>query len=260
MVALFKDIYRHRELLFLLAGRNLKIRYKNSALGFFWSLLVPLFMICIYAFFLRVMKIPIRLPVLVTGIIVWQFFAMCLGDSVHAIVGNANLVTKSLFPRIVLPLSMVAANLVNFLLSCAVLLAYLVVVQVNVGALWWFPLIVLIQGALCLGVSLLFSCINVFFRDAEHLLQMVMLAWFFLTPVIYPIKLVTDNEDFGAWIRALFFCNPMTGIVTCYRMVFLSAENPGWELLSLSFVVAGIVCIVGVVVFQKLQSRFGDEL
>ena len=115
MLALLKDVYAHRELLFILVGRNIKIRYKRSVLGFFWTFLNPILLISIYAVFLRILKFydaknPVFLPMLVTGIIAWQYVAMSLSDSLNAIVGNANLVTKTAFPRIILPLSMVIAN------------------------------------------------------------------------------------------------------------------------------------------------------
>ncbi len=260
MINLFKDIWQKRELILILVERNLKIRYKNSALGFFWTLLGPLFLILIYSLFLSVLRFPMDLPILVTGIISWQFLAMCLGDSLYAIVGNANLVTKSAFPRIILPLAMVKSNLVNFLLSFIVVIGYLLVKGVDFGALYLLPLIILTQFALCLGVALIFSAANVFFRDTEHIMSIVMLAWFFMTPVIYPIGLVMDNHGFPWWVSVAYFLNPMTGIVSAYRMAFLSAPNPGTEFLMLSFTVSMIFLLVGLFVFQKSEKLFGDEL
>jgi lipopolysaccharide transport system permease protein len=260
MFAVFKAVWRRRELLLMLVARNLRIRYKNSTLGFFWSLLGPLLLILIYALFLGVLRIAIDLKVLVTGIVAWQFLAMCLGDSLYAILGNANLVTKSAFPRIILPLAMVKANLVNFLLSLVVVVAYLLAVRADIGAVYWLPLIVLTQAALCLGAALILSAANVFFRDTEHILSVAMLAWFFLTPVIYTVALVLENPKFPAWVRVAFFANPMTGIVTTYRMALLSAPNPGAPLLALSYGVAWLVLCAGLLVFQKAQVHFGDEL
>lgn len=260
MFGLIKDVFRRRELLLILVARNLKIRYKNSALGFFWSLLSPLFLILIYAVFLRVMRFAWDLPVLVTGIITWQFLALCLGDSLHAVVGNANLVTKASFPRIMLPLAMTGANLVNFLLSFGVLCVYLVAMRVDAGALYWLPFILLTQFALCFGVALIISCANVFFRDTEHILSVVMLAWFFLTPVIYPIEIVTESTSLPWWTAIAYHLNPMTGIVSAYRSVLLSSPLPGSGLLGLSFCIAWVVPLVGLLVFGQFQGRFGDEL
>ena len=257
---LWRQLYRRRELIGMLVSRNLKIRYKNSALGFFWSLLVPIFMIAVYAVFLRVMRFTWSLPKLVTGIIAWQFTAMCMGDALQAIVGNANLVTKSAFPRSILPLSMTLANFINFLLSGLVLLAYLVIVRADMSGAYWLPFFLLVHVGLALGIALLLSAANVFFRDAEHLVSMVMLAWFFMTPIIYPNELILDHPTFSPTLKTVFFLNPMTGLVTGYRMALLGADNPGWPFLLLSICTAGIVLGVGLLVFQRVEGRFGDEL
>jgi ABC-type polysaccharide/polyol phosphate export permease len=260
MLKLWKEIRSHRELLRLLVGRNLKIRYKKSALGFLWTLLGPVFMIVIYATFLGILRVAIDLPTLVTGILVWQFLAMCLGDSLYAIVGNANLVTKSSFPRIMLPLSMVLSNLVNFLLSFIVLVVYLMVVRAVPGAWYWLPAALVTQTALCLGVALILSCANVFFRDTEHILSVVMLAWFFLTPVIYPVERVIEHFPNRPWLINLCFANPMTGVVSAYRSGLLSSPWPSAGHTALSFVMAWIVLAVGLAIFQRVEPRFGDVL
>ncbi len=255
-----RQILKRRDLFLMLVSRNLKIRYKHTALGFFWSLLGPLFLIAIYALFLRVMRFNVDLPVLVTGIITWQFHALCLGDALHAILGNSNLVTKAAFPRIILPLATVTANLLNFLLAFVVLLVYLAVVRADFGALYWLPAIVVTQFALALGMSLLVSAANVFFRDTEHILSVVMLAWFFLTPVIYPVSLVLDAHSLPSWAPVAFFANPMTGLVSAYRAVLLSNPLPGLSFVLLSGTMAWLILVVGWLVFQACEKRFGDEL
>lgn len=256
--ALLKRIYGYRELLYILVLRNLKVRYKSSALGFFWTLLSPVFLICIYAVFLSLLKVAIELPILVTGIIVWQFLAMCLGDSLHAILGNAPLIRKTTSPRIMFPLAMVSANMVNLLLSLIVLFAYLLVVGADIGNLLWLPPVLLTQFALCLGMGLILSCSNVFFRDTEHILGVAMLAWFFLTPIIYPLSLIFEKVP-GPLQKAAFL-NPMTGIVTAYRAVFLSADIVAPRLVTMSCLIAWGILAVGVAIFQHFQVRFAEEL
>ena len=221
------DIFSRRELVWILIERNLKIRYKSSFLGFFWSLLAPLSLIVVYSVFLGLIRFPMSLPVLVTSIIIWQFLAMCMGDALQSILGNANLVTKAAFPRVILPLSMVGANAINFLFSFAVLSVYLLIARVEFGALIYLPGIMLTQAALCLGMSLIIGTANVFFRDTEHVLSVVMLAWFFLTPVIYGPELVLDN--FPRWVQVLFFANPMTGILVAFHSPLWSASVPCWR-------------------------------
>jgi lipopolysaccharide transport system permease protein len=207
------------------------------------------------------MRFDIDIRILVTGIIVWQFLAMCLADSLHSIAGNANLVTKAAFPRIILPMAMVTSNLVNLLLSGLVLFAFLLIVGADIGPVGWLPFIILSQCALCLGAALIIAASNVFFKDTEHILSVIMLAWFFLTPIIYPMQFVIGPEStLPAWIHAAFFLNPMTGIVTSYRMVLLSMPSPGSDFLTLSFTIAWIMPIVGITLFSACQDKFGDEL
>jgi lipopolysaccharide transport system permease protein len=259
MPAVLTDAWRHRELLGILVVRNIKIRYKDSALGFLWTLLGPIFLILMYAAFLRLMRFSIPLPVLVTGIFVWQYLAMCLGDASHVILGNGNLIKKAAFPRMVLPASMVFANLVNFLLSLVVVAVYLAFVGIRPTAIAWLPLILLTQLALCLGVSLILSALNVFFRDTQQITGILTTAWFFLTPVIYPIELL-DGLFRDPRLHVLYFANPMTGVLCAYRAVLLGADMPAPALWGTSFAVAWAVLVVGVVLFQRLQVRFADEL
>ncbi|MBM4144537.1 MAG: ABC transporter permease [Lentisphaerae bacterium] len=259
MTGLIRDVARRRELLLILVGRNLKIRYKNSVLGFFWTLLSPLFLIAVYAVFARVLRFyragdTLFMPRLVTGIIVWQFVAMCLNDSLRAVLGNADLVKKSAFPRIVLPLATLTANLVNFALSGVVLVAYLQIARMPVQGLAWLPLVLATHVALCLGAGLIVACANVFFRDTEHIVGIALLAWFFLTPIIYTFDYVP------AGFRDLAFINPLTGIVTAYRWMLMSDVAADARLIAASFIMAWTVLAAGAAVFQKLQMRFAEEL
>ncbi len=256
----WSEIWRRRELVALLAVRNLKIRYKNATLGFVWSLLGPLFLIVIYAVFLGILRFPIDLHILIVGILAWHYLSTCTNDSLHAVMGNANLVRKTAFPRLILPLSMVLANTVNFLLSGLVLAVFLLLRGVVFDVeLIWLPLIVLTHLAFCLGISCFISAINVFFRDSEHLVSVALMAWFFLTPVIYPVSLVLDRE-LPSLLTYAYFANPMTGIVSAYRTALLREPFPFFRTALFSFAIAWIVLPLGIWFFQRLQVRFADEL
>jgi ABC-2 type transport system permease protein len=263
MIGLWKEVAARRELLAMLVVRNIKIRYKDSVLGFFWTLLGPLLLILIYAVFLGILKIPVALPVLVTGIFVWQYLAMCLGDSAQAIIGSSNLVKKAAFPRITLPLAVVLANFVNFLLSLVVVVAYTRVAAVPFGPVIWLPLALVTQVALCLGVSLILAALNVFFRDVQHLIGVATMAWFFLTPVIYDAALV-EHVSFGPlspfWLKFVFYLNPMTGLLALYRTALIGSPLPDLYLLVPSLALGWGVCVAGVAIFMRLQGRFADEL
>jgi lipopolysaccharide transport system permease protein len=273
MLKLVSEVWLRRELLWILVGRNLKIRYKHSVLGFFWSLLSPLLLILIYASFAAILRFnegrPNYLQFLVIGIIVWQFLSMCLNDSLYAIMGSANLVKKTAFPRVILPLAMVLANLANFMLTWIVLFLYLVVTGMHFQYLFLLPVVLLAQTALCLGLALCLSACNVFFRDTEHILGVGTLAWFFMTPIFYPTQMqLKFLPESMAWLA---FLNPMTGIMRAYRMVLMSdklhsvAGPLGDIAVPTAHVgISAAVCVVvlggGLAVFQKLESRFGDEL
>jgi len=261
MVEFVKDIVARRDLLSMLVVRNIKIRYKESALGFLWTLLGPVFLIAIYAVFMKIiMKFPMPMTVLVSGIFVWQYLAMCLGDSSFAIIGNANLVKKACFPRVLLPFSIVLANFVNFLLSLLVMVVYLLFNGPCFGGIAWLPLAMLAHLALCTGVSLALCALNVFFRDVQHLTGIFTMAWFFLTPVVYDISMIAPITAHHPVLGQLYFLNPMAGILALYRAALLGSPLPDASLVALSVGVAAVVCAVGVMVFQKLQTRFADEL
>lgn len=259
MVSLIQSVAARRELLGILIVRTLKIRYKDSALGFFWTLLGPIFLILIYGLFLRLMRFPLPLPVLVSGIFIWQFLAMCMGDAAHAVIGNANLVKRASFPRILLPLSMALANAVNFILSLVVVAGVLVVQHVAPGPLWLLPVALLAQFTVCLGMSSLLSALNVFFRDVQHVTGVVTMAWFFLTPVLYDVD--TLSRVSGAdWLMPFYYLNPMAGIMALYRAALLAQPLPPAAWLAESLLVAVAVGGFGLAVFQRLQARFADEL
>ncbi len=260
MIRLIQSVAARRELLGILVVRTLKIRYKDSALGFLWTMLGPVFLIVIYGIFLRLMRFSLSLPVLVTGIFVWQYLAMCLGDAAHAVIGNANLVKRASFPRVLLPLSMTLANLINFLLSLLVVGAVLVFQRVHPGPLWLLPVALVFQFILCLGMSCLLSALNVFFRDVQQVTGVLTMAWFFLTPVLYMLGEVTHAADGRPWLLPVYFLNPMAGILTLYRTALLNHPLPEAAWLAESLIVAVAIGWFGILVFQRLQARFADEL
>lgn len=256
------SVWERRELVLMLIGRNLKIRYKGSVLGFFWSLLTPLCFIFIYAIFAKILKFndgkPGYLQFLIVGIVSWQFFQMCMNDSLHSITGNVNLIKKTSFPRIILPLSTVLANLVNFILTLAVLVFYLFFAGVFPPNPIFIAPAMLNQTALCLGISLLASTCNAFFRDTEHIVSVLLLAWFFLTPVFYDIGLQIEHAPEG--YQWLIYLNPMTGIICLSRYALLGTMLPPRSGLLISGLTAWIVLFWGIIVFQSTEKKFADEL
>lgn len=261
----FSEMLKRKELINSLIVRNLKVRYKNSVLGFFWTLLNPAFMIMIYYVFIRLMRFNIDLSVLLCGIIPWQFLVMCVTDNVNTISGNSSLVKKTYFPRLILPFSTSTANLVNFLLSFLVLIVFLFLLNVPVTLNWLFVvLIVFMQYCLCMGLSLLVSALNVYFKDTEHIVGVGLSVWFFITPIIYPLSLIPVQY------MKFYILNPMVSVIMGYRY-FLLGQNIDFASLgltknqfllsgSISVVLCFLTLIIGYVVFSKLEPYFADEL
>ena len=271
------------DLVRILTARNLKIRYKGSVLGFFWSLLTPALTILMYAVFAHILKFnkgqPHYLQFLVSGIIVWGFTAGALNDSLFAIAGNANLVKKVFFPRAILPLTTALANGVNFLLTFVPLMLYLALTGTlawGPGLLWLLPAFAF-HLALCAGIACLVGTLNVFFRDTQHAIGIGQLAWFFLTPVFYyPAMQVSAAPLPDAW-RGLVYLNPMTGILAMYRRGLLGLELvPGPESLAAwgapaaaapsawwlaaSAASVALVFVLGLVALRRGDRDFGDVL
>ncbi len=257
-ILLWQDLVRN------LVLRNLRIRYKGSALGFLWTMINPMFMMFIYFIFIRLLRIPIDLPSLLVGILAWQYFVMCLNDSVNAITAYPSLIKRTSFPRIVFPFSMVLANLVNFLLSLLVLALFLggyslfFGYRISLGpALLLLPLVILLQTALVMGFASFFSCCNVYFKDTEHIMSILLLAWFFLTPVMYPLEMVRERA--GAYF-SVYLLNPMVPVVTLYRYVFLGMAPPAGPVFYLSCGLSLLVLAAGVSYFLKREPYFADEM
>lgn len=268
MIRRVTELYRYRELIQSLVIRDLKVRYKNSVLGVLWSLLNPLLMTLVFTIVFTLM-IPSDIedyPVFfLCGFLPWSFLSASLTGATGSIVDNASLVKKVYFPREILPLSEVLSNLVNFLLALVVLFAVIFISQVGLTpAALMLPLIVLAQVMFIMGIALLLSTANVFFRDTQHILEIVLLAWFFLTPIFYPIKTLPESAqilgltvDVQLWVRRL---NPMASLVASYRDVLYWGEPTGWDFFLRTFVTCLVVMVVGYLVFCRFSSVFGEEV
>ncbi len=267
----FATLFARHELLSTLVGRNLTIRYKGSALGFLWSLLTPLFFILIYAAFATILKFnrgqPHYLQSLVGGIIVWQFTASCLNASLFSIIGNANLVKKVAFPRVILPASTAIADAINFLLTFLVLLLYLLLTgAADFHHAWWVLPAFLMQLVLGIGLCCLCGTLNVFFRDVQHIVGVVTQAWFFLSPAFYDVSMQLELlRDRFHWPEWLAYLNPITGILGCYRLGVMGAPglvHAPWSPLypALSAAVCLVVFLLGLAVLRAGDRRFGDIL
>jgi lipopolysaccharide transport system permease protein len=265
----FGELVRFRELVYNLIVRELKARYKSSALGFLWSLLNPLGMMLVFTVMFTVMlrndhirNYPIFL---LCGLLPWNYFSAGVMVSISSIVGNANLVKKVYFPREALPMASVLANLVNFLLALLVLFAALMVFHVRLSPwLWLLPVVILIQTCFVLGVAFILSAINVFYRDTIMIMDVLMLAWFFLTPVFYPTDMLPRSyEVLGVTLdihRLMYILNPMASIIAAYRDLLYWGYRTNLDFFLRTGATAIAVLVFGYWFFVRVSNRFGEEV
>jgi len=266
----FRDLLRYRELVRNLVTSELKARYKNSMLGFVWSLLNPLAMMLVFTVVFsylltsqnRVEKYPLFL---LCGLLPWNYFSNAVIGSVNSVVSNANLVKKVYFPREVLPIAGVLAQLVNFLLAFIVLFAALLIFRAHFSPwLWLLPLVILIQTCFALGIALILSTLNVFYRDTMMIMDVIMLAWFFLTPVAYSVEaypraylLLGEVVDVRRWAYIL---NPMASLINMYRDLLFLGSRTDLDFFLRTTVTALVVLLFGYWFFIRYSDRFGEEL
>ncbi|HEX2026669.1 MAG TPA: ABC transporter permease [Nitriliruptorales bacterium] len=276
-----RDLWRARELLRQLVAKELKVRYKHSALGFLWSLITPILMTVVFTvvfgFLIKIQVVDFA-AFFVAGYLVWSFFQNSVQSSVQAITGNGALIRKVYFPREVLPLSNVLAQAVHFLLALAAISPYLLWTRGR-GVLAHLPAVVL--GILLIavfagGLAMIFAAANVSFRDLQELVVVIFLVWFYLTPIIYPLQLVTNEVQRSAVARAAYQvirANPMTWFVELFRYPLYGIVQtmgdearstppawPGPELLVGATAVALVTFAVGYLVFQRNAVTFAKEV
>jgi len=258
MINKLREIYKFKNLIYNLVARDLKVKYKGSILGFFWSLLNPLIMLIVYTIaFKYIIKIRVEnFPIFfLCAFLPWSFLSLSLSMAVSSIKDNANLVKKVYFPREILPLSIVLSNLIQFLLTFIILIPALFFFKVKLGLpLLLLPLIIIFQLAFTLGLAYILAALNVFFSDVKHLLEIFLQIWFWLTPIIYPTSFVPDR------FQSLYRLNPAVLLVESYRNSLLYHKwTPLLELLSI-LGVSILFLIIGHLVFNNYNKRLAEEI
>lgn len=254
-----KEIYAYREMIFSLVKRDLKGRYKGSALGFLWTFINPLMQLCIYTLvFSYIMRAGIEdyYLFLFVALIPWIFFGTCLTGGSVCVWSQQDMVKKIYFPREVLPISFVTSQFINMLLSFLVIFAVLIISGkgINVAALLFLPIIWIIEYMLGLGITLIVSSCTIFFRDLEYVLAIVAMAWQFLTPVMYLRSSVPDE------FMVIFLLNPMTPIIEAYREILYYKQVPDIATLGHATLMGVLLLGIGILIFSKLKRNFAEEL
>lgn len=258
MAAHLVELYRYRVLILTLVLRELRARYRGSVLGFLWSFLNPLLLMAVYVL---VFSVYLRVPLegyavfLFSGLLPWLWFSSSLGHAVGVIVGSGALVKRILFPAEVLPLVSVLSNLANFLLSLPLLIVFLLAFGIRLTpALAFLPLLLALQLLLTAGLALPLAALNVHLRDVEQILGNLLILWFFLSPVLYPVSTVP------AWLRPLYFLNPLAGLIQGYQNVFFFGAPPHWLHLGVVAACALGAFVGGYWVFDRLRDSLAEEV
>ncbi len=266
-----REFFRYRELIRNLTARDLKVRYRNSLLGFLWAWGNPILMTLVFTTVFKILlnSEVTRFPLFIMiGWLVWSFTTSAIGDGINSVVMNSNLVKKIYFPRQVLPISSVLANAGNFLLALPLLAALILFYRVEVGLplLLYFPIIFISQVAFVMGLVLFFSAVHVYYRDTAVIVGVSLTAWFFLTPVFYPVKFLTGDWNGIDLARLMYILNPMASIIESYRNIFygsIEGASPGAPELGFllrTLVTSLAVLVLGYLCFLRLSRRFGEEL
>lgn len=254
------DIWRFRYLLLLLVWRDVKGRYKQALFGFAWAILTPAFQALVFWLVFGILfKIPTGkvpyLPLVFSGFIFWNFFSQSVSSATLSVTGNSNLVTKIAFPKEILIFSSILGRIPDLIASLAVLTALLAFYHIglSVHILWVIPVLI-IEMILALAVGMFFASINVYFRDITAVVPILLMAWLFLTPVIYPLESIP--VQFQLWAKL----NPMTGILESLRGAVIAGTPPEMISILLSISITFIFVIFSYLLFKKLEKGFPDVI
>jgi lipopolysaccharide transport system permease protein len=252
------ELWEYRELLYFLAWRDIKVRYKQTVLGATWAIIQPFFTMIVFSlFFGRLAKIPsdgIPYPLFsYAALVPWTFFANGISQSSNSLVGGANLIKKVYFPRLVMPISGVISGAVDFVLAFIVLLGMMLYYSIFPSLnIIWLPLLFLLAFITSLGVGFWFSAMNVQFRDVRYAVPFLTQFWLFATPIAYPSSLLSEP-----W-RTLYGINPMVGVVEGFRWALLSTDTAPGPMIIVSTLVALVIIISGAYYFRRMEKTFAD--
>jgi lipopolysaccharide transport system permease protein len=252
------EIWRFRELLYFLAWRDVKVRYKQAALGVAWAILQPLLTMIIFTVFFGRLAgvsgngIPYPLAAF-CALVPWTYFAATLSQAGNSLLANTNLITKVYFPRVLLPASVALGGLLDFLISASFLGGMMVYYRVRPSwALLLYPLFVLATMILVVGVSMLLAALNVRFRDVKYAIPFLIQIWFFVTPIIYPASFIPKR------LQPILAFNPMSGIVEGFRASLFPGEGFNMPLIATSLGITAALFVTGAIVFRNTERTFAD--
>ena len=258
MLSNLAKLYSYKELLYNLALREIKSKYKQTMIGIGWVVFQPLVMMlvftAVFSYFAKVKTGDVPYPLFsYCGLVVWAFFSNSVLKGMSSIISNINLVTKTYFPREILPLSAIISSFVDFLVACLLFLLLVIFYGIPfTGYILMVPLILIIQIILVTGLSLFLSAFNVFKRDAGYVVPIGLQVWMFLSPIVYPVNLVPENY------KTLYMLNPVACIVEGYRSSILYGQMPSLRELGWAAVVSVVILVAAYIYFKKAEMKFAD--
>ncbi len=254
----FRSLWEYRELLYFFCWRDIKVRYKQTALGATWALLQPFLTMLIFSvIFGRFAKMPsegVPYPIFAyCGLLPWQLFAFAMSETSNSLVGQAHLITKVYFPRVLVPIAGLLTGLVDFSIAFVLLIAMMIYYRIPVHAtVLVIPLLMLFAVVTSLGVGLWLSALSVKYRDVRHILPFITQFWLYATPVAYPSSLIPHK-----W-RFLMGLNPMSGVVEGFRWALLGSTQVDLRLMGISIVSVLILLAGGFIYFDRMENTFAD--
>ena len=259
-----REIYDYREMIFSLVRKDLRGRYKGSVLGFLWTFINPLLQLLVYTMvFSVIMRSDIEkyYLFLFVALVPWMFFSASIVGGSVSVLASKDMVKKIYFPREVLPISYVTSAFVNMLLTFIVVFAVLIVTGfgVNPVAVLFLPIVFVIEYFICTGIALLTSALTVYFRDLEHILSIVAMAWQFLTPVMYSQSMVEASLESHPLMLKIWNLNPMTPLINAYREILYYKQIPDFNNIGVAVLLGVVVFFLGWIIFSILQKGFAEE-
>ncbi len=257
-MSLFKNLYNYRELLKTSVKKEIRSKYKNSFLGVVWSFLNPLLQIMVYAIIFSLIlknKQEHYAVFLCAGIIPWTFFSVAINKSAFTIIENGNIIKKVYFPREIIPISVVFAETINFLISTIIILGFVIIGGIGITKyLLLYPIILIAQYLVIISISFVVSSVCVYFRDLQHFIGIILQLLFYATPIVYSQDSIPSEYQ---WILKV---NPMTYIINAYRDIFYYQKSAEVIPIIILIFIGIVACFVGYKIFNKLQRGFAEQL
>ena len=254
----FKEIYNYRELLKTNIKKEIRGKYKGSWLGVLWTFLNPLLMLAVYAFvFPYILRVNVDnyTIFMIVALIPWNFFTTAIQSGTGSVVANGNILKKVYFPREIIPISITTSQLVNFLITCIIMAVFIIFSGVGFSVhVLLFPLLVLIQYILILGLTFILSALTVFVRDIDHFVSVILMLGFYATPIVYQGEMLP--KKFQIFLKL----NPMAQLVEAYRSILYYHRLPDMTMLVVWGLGSIVLLVVGYLIFKKLEKSFVEEL